>query len=157
MGVSIVMGVSENGWSMSGKIPIKNGWFMGVALLQETSVWLFYDRYDYYVVILCFYSYRWFSIFSMYVDCMHSYWNVCCVYCYSNETVYILIICAIIVSSSKFPVGCTAGDELFFIVSNQFWIENTLDTEGKSVWGHNLMQSQLLCTPVCDTIYWRSK
>ena len=41
--VSIVMGVPNNGWFTSWKIPLKveKGWWLGVPLFQETPVWLF--------------------------------------------------------------------------------------------------------------------
>ena len=33
------MGVPNDGWFLLGKIPSRNGWELGVALFQETSIW----------------------------------------------------------------------------------------------------------------------
>ena len=42
------MGIPQNGWFISWKIPSRNGWWLGVPLFQETSVlfWTKWQRLD---------------------------------------------------------------------------------------------------------------
>ena len=42
MGVSIVMGAPKNGWFLVGKIPSRNGWWLGVPPFMETPNWIYF-------------------------------------------------------------------------------------------------------------------